>query len=76
MVLATGQGAPSSIASDGTNVYWSSAGQILSCPVGVAGCTPHVVASSQTSPQGVAVDGSAVYWLNAATPDTIMKIAK
>jgi hypothetical protein len=64
--LASGQIAPSSIASDGTNIYWiagtakANETAIMSCAI--ASCTPKVLATiAATSLSAIVVDDVAVY---------------
>ena len=69
--LATGQGLPSALAADSTNLYWLNLQQcptpttcgsaVMSMPVG--GGTPVVVASvTPSTPNTIAIDASNVYW--------------
>jgi hypothetical protein len=71
-VLATGQAGPTSIVSDGVNVYWidnsPSAGtvhSVMKLPVG--GGTPVAVATNLNNPSYLAVDATNAYWTDAAS---------
>jgi hypothetical protein len=83
--LAASQENPSSVASDGTNVYWVTApGQNLA-NIGIEGClvascAVTIVSRPYTPPLSIVVDGTAVYWSEATTgggpSGTIWKLAK
>lgn len=64
--LASGQVGTTSVAVDGTNVYWAdfASGTVNEVPLGGGGVT--VLASGQSQPTEVAVDGTHVYWINYA----------
>jgi hypothetical protein len=71
-VLATGQAYPTSIVSDGANVYWinnsPSAGTIRSVmKVPVGGGTPVAIATNLRQPNYLAVDAVNAYWADAAS---------
>ena len=60
--LASGQ-SPTSLATDGANVYWTNAdGDVMKCAA--AGCDEHPtrVATSPAAPARLAVSADAVYW--------------
>jgi hypothetical protein len=61
-VLTTGQPGSTSIAVDGTNVYWTTSDSVVGLPL--AGGPPVVLATKQLEPHGLAVDGTSVYWAN------------
>jgi hypothetical protein len=68
VAVASGQAAPTGIAVDGTNIYWTNFDDntVMKCPV--TGCTqPVLVASGQSNPAGIAVDATSVYWTNSGT---------
>jgi hypothetical protein len=63
VVVATGQDEPSSIASSGNDVYWTSHSGILTCPLGKVPCTPTPLASGGTVPTNqVAATKDYVCW--------------
>jgi hypothetical protein len=63
MVYASGLTNARGIAVDGTNIYFSAAGAIYSCPL--SGCVggPSILTAAG-SPYGVAVDATYVYWVD------------
>ena len=80
--LAAGIPAPVGLATDGVNVYVTSApdigspsgiGSVLRCPV--TGCPggPTEIATGQDIPGAIAVDDTSVYWVNQGG-DSIMKL--
>ena len=66
-IVSSGQSGPSSIATDGINLYFADAtgGSIVMVPA--AGGTATTLATGQSSPGGIAVDGANVYWTNKGT---------
>lgn len=64
--LVSGYPGIKAIASDGTNVYWVTAGsgatEGIVARVGVAGGTPVVLASNQARPAAIALAGGVAYW--------------
>jgi hypothetical protein len=70
--IASGLMAPSGIALDASNVYFTDhdAGTILSCPL--AGCgeqAPTVIASGLFEPRKLDVDATHVYWIQGPTTE-------
>jgi hypothetical protein len=65
-VLASGQGGPSGIAIDGTNVYYlnSSSAEVMKVPIG--GGTPVKLTSASAVDRGIAVDSTTVYFTESA----------
>jgi hypothetical protein len=67
---ATGESNPQSIAIDGQNVYWTTAGGLQWCPL--AGCpggtpgTPNLLAAAE-APYGLTTAGGYVYWVEQGT---------
>lgn len=60
------------LTTDGSNVYFTTAGYVASCPITGCGTTPTVIASLQINPTRIVTDGKNVYY----TTDTkIMKCA-
>jgi hypothetical protein len=71
-IIADHLHAPTSLAVDGTGVYWTEAysvGTVRSCPL--AGCSgePTTLASDQHYPVLIALDRSAVYWFTIDAPN-------
>jgi hypothetical protein len=78
ITLASNQSNPSSIAVDGTNVYWTNTGPSSDPSTGPAqpvgsvmkvsatGGTPITLVSGQTAPSGIALDSTSVYWWGAS----------
>jgi hypothetical protein len=69
-VLATANATLTSIAVDGTYVYWTQteavgSGSVLR--VALAGGTPEILATNQLSPRAIAIDQGNVYWINWGT---------
>ncbi len=54
--------APSAIAVDAQNVYWTTSTSIQSCAISGCGCAPTTIASGLTDPTALAVGGGRVYW--------------
>jgi hypothetical protein len=85
-VLAGNQPNPMHIASDGTNVYWTTlgfgssgnSGKVMMCSPG--SCQPATLATQQPNPQYIVADEQAVYWTDFDGvnnfPATVMKVAK
>lgn len=78
--LDANQGIVANLASDGTNLYWTTyaaapgTGDVNTVTkVSVAGGEPTTIAANQHSPRGIAVDATSVYWANSGTPYSIMK---
>ena len=67
-VLASGQSSPTSIVSDGANVYWTNTGTVKSVmKVPATGGTPAAVATGLRQPGYLAVDATNAYWTDAAS---------
>jgi len=67
-VLASGQSSPTSIVSDGANVYWINTGTVHSVmKVPVNGGTPVAVATGLRQPNYLAIDATNAYWIDAAS---------
>ena len=67
-VLASGQSSPTSIVSDGTNVYWTNTGTVKSVmKVPVTGGTPVAVATGLRQPDYLAIDATNAYWTDEAS---------
>ena len=79
-VLASGLDAPTAIATDGINVYWTEtgpdvvagapvtgAGLVRKCAVTGCGNAPTNVATGLTLPGAIALDDANVYWTEAGT---------
>jgi hypothetical protein len=74
------QGIVANLASDGTNLYWTTYanapgyGDVNTVEkVSVAGGAPTTIAANQHAPRGIAVDATSVYWANSGSPSSIMK---
>jgi len=75
VVLAAGQNHPSSIAIDGSRVYWTNAGAEAASGsvkmVSLEGGAPREIAFNQDFPSGIAVDGDVdvrrAHWINEGT---------
>jgi hypothetical protein len=74
-VFANNQVNAFALASDPSNLYWTTlAGNVLSCPL--SGCTtPTVLAASQGQPTAIAVDNTAVYWADYLA-GAVMRVMK
>jgi hypothetical protein len=82
--LSTDQGLVADLASDGTNLYWTTYGMGASGEMGLTvakapasgsgGGTVTTLATSQLSPRGIAVDTTSVYWANSGKGGGIMKL--
>jgi hypothetical protein len=73
MTLAEGEDGPSSIALDGTNVYWTTRSAVRRMPK--AGGTPTSLFSAQELPSDMIADDQNLYWANR-TARRIMRGAK
>lgn len=73
--LASGQAGITSIAADGTNVYWvtQAGGTVVKEPVD-GGLAVTLWSSASTSPYGIAVDSTNVYWTFSGNPGAVMRI--
>jgi sugar lactone lactonase YvrE len=69
VVVASGQGYPQRVATDGTYVYWTAhdAGTINRCPLSGCSTTPQVLVAGMPSPHGLMVDATSIYWANEGT---------
>ena len=89
VVVATDQPYPTSIATDGVNVYWTNLGTlrfsgfdggpaqpggVMSCPVGGCGSGPTVAAESPAGAFSIALDAKSFYWIESR--GAIMRSAK
>jgi hypothetical protein len=73
--LASGQSAPSYIAVDATNVYFTddaSAGAVVRVPI--AGGSPVTLVSGVMQPGAITLDATAIYYLTGS--GAVMKLAK
>ncbi len=67
-VLASGQSSPTSIVTDGANVYWTNSGTVHSVmKVSVTGGTPVPVATGLRKPGYLAIDATNAYWTDEAS---------
>jgi hypothetical protein len=71
---SSGEAMPSSVAVDGTHVYWTNQGNGLIRRVAKAGGTAETLASGQAAPFAIAVNSRAVYWLT--TDGSVMTVRK
>jgi hypothetical protein len=64
VILASAQGAPSGIAVDPANVYWTNGrdGTVMECAIGGCNGHPTPLASNQNMPGAIVVDATNVYW--------------
>jgi hypothetical protein len=83
VVLASLQNEPEGLASDGTNLYWTSEYDGTIMAVAVGGGDPVQFAGGQSSPGAIATDCANVYWTNAGSENdsvtsagSVMKLAK
>jgi hypothetical protein len=66
LTLASGQSAPTWVAVDATNAYWTNGdGTIMKCAIGGCGGNPTMVATDTPGSWGIAVDATSVYWTNS-----------
>jgi hypothetical protein len=79
-VVATDTGSVTSpgdsVATDGTNVYWSNATDVMQCPI--TGCSqPIRLATGMNSAFSLVVDATSVYWVEPSTNSggNVMKCA-
>jgi hypothetical protein len=63
--LASGQSGPTSLASDGTNVYWTNADGTVMVAAIDGSKAPTMIATGQGQPSGIVTDGARIYWVNA-----------
>jgi hypothetical protein len=66
--LVSDQGIPSSIAVDGTSVYWTAGSSVTRVPID--GGTPAAMVVGQLRPAAIAIKGDRVFWLNSPLPAT------
>jgi hypothetical protein len=76
--IAAGQNTPSSVASDGLNVYWldfglNANGELLGCTI--LNCKPVSLYGPIQTPRAVLVDGTSIYWIDQGT-SSIWRILK
>jgi hypothetical protein len=67
-----GLNAPTAVAADGANVYYSTADAIARCPATLSACTPEVLATGQSAPADLALDAHGVYWTD--TPGSSVRV--
>jgi hypothetical protein len=73
--FATGQSAPTSLAVDATNLYWTNAGSNSAVMKGpLAGGAPQALASGQVAAWGIAVDATSVYWTTATMNGKVQSV--
>jgi hypothetical protein len=54
--------APSALAIDANNVYWTTSTSVQSCGIAGCGCAPKTIASGLSQPPALTVAGGRVYW--------------
>ena len=70
--IATGQGGPSDVAADATDVYWLNAGSGQLMRRALAGGAPGELAAGPVG-AAIALDGSAIYWVAGSE---VLRLAK
>jgi hypothetical protein len=58
---------PVGIATDGTNVYWTTGSLVEQCAIADCGATQTLLATGQAGAFGIAVDSTTVYWVTEGT---------
>jgi sugar lactone lactonase YvrE len=68
-VLASAQGSPFALATDGTNLYWTNYGGGGVVALSLAGGEPATIASGVSQPNQIAVTGGTVYFSSSAVDE-------